>query len=192
MTKKEDHRITKTKAALNRAFGEIIAERPFEDISVNELCQKTGIRRATFYNHYKDKYEFFGAYVSSLLAKYEPDKSDIRHIEATIDYYVKYAEKIIEYVNENEKLMDSLIKSAQLHIIIGIVTEKAFLDVREKLRSSVSSGMQLPASVETTTTMIVGGVATTVVQWILSERKVPVDVLTQEISLLVRRCLSEK
>ena len=56
--KRRDLRVTKTYDALFRAFAELLAERPFEQISVTELCERARTRRATFYKHFGDKYEF--------------------------------------------------------------------------------------------------------------------------------------
>lgn len=56
--KRRDLRVTKTYDALFGAFAELLAEKPFEQISVTELCERAQTRRATFYKHFGDKYEF--------------------------------------------------------------------------------------------------------------------------------------
>lgn len=45
------------------AFIELLSKKKFEDITVNELCEKALIRRATFYTHFLDKYDFFAYFV---------------------------------------------------------------------------------------------------------------------------------
>ena len=56
--KRRDLRVTKTYDALFSAFAELLAEKSFEQISVTELCECAQTRRATFYKHFGDKYEF--------------------------------------------------------------------------------------------------------------------------------------
>lgn len=56
--KKLDLRVAKTYDALFAAFRELLQEKPFEQISVTELCDRARTRRATFYKHFGDKYEF--------------------------------------------------------------------------------------------------------------------------------------
>ena len=51
----EDRRITRSRAALRQALVELMEERGFESISVNDLCVRAGLTRGTFYNHYQDK-----------------------------------------------------------------------------------------------------------------------------------------
>lgn len=38
-------------------FEELLAEKSFEEISVNDLAKKCGISRTTFYHHFKDKFD---------------------------------------------------------------------------------------------------------------------------------------
>lgn len=59
MKDKYDLRIIRTYKSLTEAFLQLMSEKHFEDITVNELCKKAMIRRTTFYKHFADKYEFF-------------------------------------------------------------------------------------------------------------------------------------
>ena len=60
-SKKEDLRVRKTKKALFDAFMSLLAKKPYEDITINELCDAADVRRATFYKHYSDKVSFVTA-----------------------------------------------------------------------------------------------------------------------------------
>ena len=66
MSEKEDLRVRKTKKALFDAFIKLLSQKPFDEITVNELCDEAGVRRATFYKHYSDKFDFLTAYVRLL------------------------------------------------------------------------------------------------------------------------------
>ena len=59
MEEKMDLRIKKTYLSLHNAFVELLEEKRFEDLTVNELCDRAMIRRTTFYKHFADKYEYF-------------------------------------------------------------------------------------------------------------------------------------
>jgi len=53
--RKIDRRIQRTRLALRKAFVELVAEKGFDSISVEEITQRADTGRATFYLHYKDK-----------------------------------------------------------------------------------------------------------------------------------------
>ncbi|HWT75545.1 MAG TPA: TetR/AcrR family transcriptional regulator [Mobilitalea sp.] len=53
----EDKRVKKTKKTLKQTLITLLDEKPFEQISIKELCDLAEISRITFYTHYSDKYE---------------------------------------------------------------------------------------------------------------------------------------
>ena len=53
----EDRRVIKTKKNIKESFIRLLSEKPFDDITVTELCAAAGMSRITFYTHYADKYE---------------------------------------------------------------------------------------------------------------------------------------
>jgi AcrR family transcriptional regulator len=50
-----DRRIQRTRQALRKALSELIKEKGYDSISVEEITQRANLGRATFYLHYKDK-----------------------------------------------------------------------------------------------------------------------------------------
>jgi|SRR3990172_7016671 len=52
---KPDRRVQRTRQALRNALMELIKEKGFDAISVEEITQRADLGRATFYLHYKDK-----------------------------------------------------------------------------------------------------------------------------------------
>ena len=69
-----DGRTRYTKKLLTRALLELMAEKPIAKIKVNELCEKAGINRATFYRHFSCcedlleciRQDFLDAFINSL------------------------------------------------------------------------------------------------------------------------------
>lgn len=50
-----DRRIQKTRDALRRAMSELIAEKSYDDITVQELTDRANVSRSSFYVHFRDK-----------------------------------------------------------------------------------------------------------------------------------------
>ncbi|HET9905384.1 MAG TPA: TetR family transcriptional regulator, partial [Anaerolineales bacterium] len=53
---KLDPRFKRTRNLILKSFGELLAEKNFENISVQDVTDKAEINRATFYKHFVDKY----------------------------------------------------------------------------------------------------------------------------------------
>lgn len=54
---KLDPRVKRTRQLLEQAFLDVAAEKGFQAVSVQDIAQKAGVNRATFYDHFTDKYE---------------------------------------------------------------------------------------------------------------------------------------
>lgn len=52
-----DPRAKRTKKFIQNAFADLLTEKDFEAISIQDIMDRAGLNRATFYNHYQDKYE---------------------------------------------------------------------------------------------------------------------------------------
>jgi AcrR family transcriptional regulator len=53
---KLDPRVKRTRNLILQAFGDLLTEKGFEAISVQDVTDKAEINRATFYAHFQDKY----------------------------------------------------------------------------------------------------------------------------------------
>ncbi|WP_405109910.1 TetR/AcrR family transcriptional regulator [Paenibacillus sp. FSL K6-1217] len=52
-----DRRIGKSRDAIIGAFIQLIAEKNFEQITINEIAERANVSRGTVYSHYTDKYD---------------------------------------------------------------------------------------------------------------------------------------
>jgi AcrR family transcriptional regulator len=56
---KTDRRVLRTRDTLGDALIALMQEKPFEEITVQQLLDRAGVGRATFYVHYRDKDDLF-------------------------------------------------------------------------------------------------------------------------------------
>jgi len=56
MEEKLDPRVKRTRALILQSFEDLLAQKGFESISVQDVTDKAQINRATFYAHFPDKY----------------------------------------------------------------------------------------------------------------------------------------
>jgi AcrR family transcriptional regulator len=63
---KLDPRVKRTRSLILQAFGELLAEKSFDAISVQDVTDRAQINRATFYAHYVDKYELLDRWISQV------------------------------------------------------------------------------------------------------------------------------
>ena len=70
---KLDPRVKRTRNLILQAFSELLAEKGFESISVQDVTEKAQVNRATFYDHFVDKYKLLDYWISQVFMQ-EIDK----------------------------------------------------------------------------------------------------------------------
>ena len=63
---KIDPRIKRTRSLLGQAFSEVLAQKGFHAVSVQDITEKAGVNRTTFYLHFPDKYALLDYSVSQM------------------------------------------------------------------------------------------------------------------------------
>jgi AcrR family transcriptional regulator len=58
-SRRRDRRVLRTRNTLGDALVSLIHEKNFDDITVQEVLDRAGVGRATFYTHYRDKDDLF-------------------------------------------------------------------------------------------------------------------------------------
>jgi len=64
-----DRRIRKTREAISEAFIALLAEKSFEQITINEIADRADINRGTIYLHYIDKFDLLEQCIETHVAQ---------------------------------------------------------------------------------------------------------------------------
>ena len=192
MSPKEDLRVIKTKTALADAFMQLLSEKSFEDITINELCDRAGIRRATFYKHFTDKFQYLASFTRSLRDKF--DSSIWKSVKpgVTAAYYTEYVNRILLFIKEHQNIIENILKSGVLPAMISIIMEQNYRDTIERLKYSVAEGMLTVSSVETISAMFSGGITAAIYIWLIDGMKKPIDKLADEINAIINATIGDK
>ena len=190
-SKKEDLRVRKTKKALFDAFMSLLAKKPYEDITINELCDAADVRRATFYKHYSDKVSFVTAYTRSLREKFDTDFLNVDTKAPDKNYYVAYAERMVAFISENLPAIENIIESDVFPFVLSVILEQNYKDTCIYLEQSVALGMKLRASITTTASMCAGGVASAIYIWLKEDKTRPAEIVAKEIGTLISSLIGD-
>ena len=143
MEKPLDLRIQKTQTALINAFLQLLQTKRFENITINELCELAMVRRATFYKHFADKYEFFTFFVQRIQREFRnrivPQEYDRNGVSPYIDI-IRFA---LDFLDENETIVHSVMESNAFPLLLDLISEQIILDVKEQLQTDQNNGTEL-------------------------------------------------
>ena len=181
---KEDLRVQKTKAALFRAFYELLSEKSYESITVNELCERATVRRATFYKHYSDKQDF----LVGIVTRFRESFNDMMSAQIGCDikdYFSKYLELILGKIAAHPAIAKNILTSQMRDPFINVVIQINFKETVAKLEEAVKGGARLTVCPEVAASTIVGGVSLLLVHWFENGMTTPRDVLIRDAAKVI-------
>jgi AcrR family transcriptional regulator len=185
MEQKMDLRIVKTYKALTDAFWQMLSEKRFEDITVNELCDRAVVRRATFYKHFADKNEFFAFLIRTKQAEFDAQIQKDMDKTRSQSFYLGIIQHVLDFLNSNEKLVQTVLDSKMLPTVMDILSRQITIDITQKLKEDIQEGVPLPASPQVMAQFFTGAVLYTV-RWWITQKKVSETELIKELTYLLR------
>lgn len=66
-----DHRTRVTRMLIRSAFTDLLRQKPIQNITIKELCERAGINRGTFYSHYTDIYDLRSSIESEMTREFQ-------------------------------------------------------------------------------------------------------------------------
>lgn len=187
---KEDARIVKTKSKLVNVFHKMLLDKDFEEITVGEMCESAGVRRATFYKHFADKRDFLRYYVYRKRLIFDTRVRISNMPTNTPEYYLEYPKGIIKFLSENERLTKRALESNAASTIVDVVKEQNYIDTCDRLRESERCGMSLPVSCEVLAMMLTGAITDMIVKWFRDGKPTGEKELIFEMSKIIRAMLN--
>lgn len=175
MPVKEDLRVKRTKKALADSFMRLLNEKPLDEITINELCDAADVRRATFYKHYNDKFDFIAGITADFRIRFDKEIWEKAGHLIPKEYFGVYAKEAIKYIDENAVAIDNLIHSSLFPAALSVIIEQNYKDTRDRLNEFVKNGLKLNNSVEVTASIFSGGLASAIFCWLVDNKPVPAD-----------------
>ena len=150
MQTKTDPRVLRTRKLITSAFIKLSQEKSFSDISVKDITEEASINRATFYNHFLDKYDLLEKVVEDKLSlnlgcdrekTTMPIEQTIKEIFLSLTRFEKSVHAYSSNPEEN-KTINSIIKLELINIFSKKLLElNASIDIglNEKLSKWLTS-----------------------------------------------------
>ena len=110
-----DKRVVKTKRNIRNTLVKLLDEKPFEKITVAEICREGEIGRITFYSHYDDKYalveEIFNDFVTECDIDYHRLQKENNPNLSTSKSYDNLLACIVNVFANHEKFLHKVTSS---------------------------------------------------------------------------------
>lgn len=102
-----DKRILKTKKCLKESLRELMCEKPFEKITVTEICKRASTGRVTFYNYYEDKYDLMEDCFEDLYEQIRVGFHELQRKNNPQDCFERRFQNFLDSIHDvNQEYMD--------------------------------------------------------------------------------------
>ena len=157
----------------------LIKEKPFSDISINEITEKADINRSTFYRYYSNKEEWLEDYVEKLLDQPAKLCKSVKYPFYRKDI-INLVIKIFEHFNNHKKEIQ-IIKDPSCY---GLFTRKLDEIIEDVVREKLNYPGITNINPFLKSSFIVSGTSGVVLWWITCGMNMNPEIIAENLANL--------
>lgn len=161
----QDLRVQRTKKALITTFSDLLETKSFDNITIQDLCEKANVRRSTFYRHFNDKYDLLNHIVGTLIEYFrtlhlpEIDPKDPRQ------FFNKFMKDILLFISDNKAMVKSVISINIYSEVYQILYNQIYAVVKQQIEFDKQIG-QFYIDEFIYGEFLTGGILSVILNWI--------------------------
>jgi AcrR family transcriptional regulator len=142
-THKSDRRVLRTRDRLGDALVALILEKPFETITVQDVLDRAGVARSTFYTHFRDKDDLFLSDVEDFFES----MATLLLRSAEASDRIAPVRELFAHVAEQRQFLAALTSSGKLHDVLQLAQAHFARAIEQRLAglaraSAISPGQR--------------------------------------------------
>lgn len=175
----EDLRVRRTYKLLWEALLSLLEQRPFESISVTEICDKAMVHRVTFYKHFQDKYDLLEYNLQAVRMQIEE-----LHREETSQTKRKHM-RILEQIAKHRHLYSLMMVEKETYSLPSLMRQQITRDIETELKQAQEKGIQLPMPPEVMAHFYGGAIVTLGGWWLENEMSISIEEFGRYLDILL-------
>ncbi|MDG0823897.1 TetR/AcrR family transcriptional regulator [Staphylococcus equorum] len=164
-----DKRKEKSQKLIIRSFVELIREKDFDKISMNDIAQHANINRGTIYLNFIDKYDILDHAIDYILGA-AVDKCNIYLAESGNNK--ETLREVMYVIDDQYDILKTLVKKSDLNMLKQTLSKK--------MRNTINK-----QNSEITAQFLSSAVVGVIIWWIEESKPCDIDTLVGELSVLL-------
>jgi len=173
--RKPDRRVRRTRDMLGAALMVLIQEKPFDAITVQELLDRAGVGRSTFYAYFRDKNDLFISDLDEFLERISAALSG--HSDA--GNRVAPVRELFAHVAESRQLYVALVTSGRIHDFMDLGRAHFARGIEQRLIELRHAGALPPARRTAVAHALAGALLSLMVWWIEGSQTLSADAMDE-------------
>jgi AcrR family transcriptional regulator len=182
MAKKQDRRVQRTQQSVRRALFELIQEKGFEAVSVQDIIDRANVGRATFYAHFQSKDDL-------LLSGFEDLRASLKERQRTAlvqgrgvdERVLAFSHEMFAHADQHRALFRAMVGKRSGAVVQRMIHTLLLDLVRDDVKARASQETSVPA--EALVQFVAGSFFGLLMWWLNGKMQLSVE----EINNLFRR-----
>ena len=133
-----DRRIQKTLQLLQTALAELIAEKDYDPITIQEILDRANVGRSTFYAHFENKDQLLRSILTLLNERFEEGIRQVAEGEKTYeDNSAHMPFRVIQFIEQNHRLFRAMLGKRGQAAHLNPLHDYLFVATREHFRQMI-------------------------------------------------------
>lgn len=163
---KTDRRSQRTQRILHEALMDLMQEKRYDDITVQDIIDRANVGRSTFYAHYEDKEDLM---TSGLMHLMQILSEMVAKPSETGEARLLPTQELFEHVQENQSLFRGMVRGRSLEIFFDkgqeYWSQKLTVDLQMRLPPGKQPAVPIPVLAQ-----FVAGTFVTMLRWWLDSK----------------------
>jgi|WetSurMetagenome_2_1015567.scaffolds.fasta_scaffold183224_2 AcrR family transcriptional regulator len=184
MEEKVDPRIRRTRALLGQALTDVLVEKSFQSISVQDITEKAGVNRTTFYLHFADKYALLDYNITQMFHQ-ELEKRMLSVCHYTPENLNALIVAVAEFILFATSHCESRPVDHPFEALVEMAVKKQVQEIFQAWGETTTFGAD-PRTIGVAASWAIYGLA---VEWAHDRKRPLVEVFSQKITPLINAIL---
>jgi AcrR family transcriptional regulator len=161
MAQKEDRRVRRTKKLLKGALIELILEKGYDAITVQDILDRADVGRSTFYAHFDSKDHLLLGNAPYMVLIFD----DVREAEGEVEIIPSFLE-LFRHIEEQNQLFRAMVGGEGINLVQKTVLTQLRTTLEDRFNWLAEQGRPLSLPAPILANYIIGGFMSLLVWWL--------------------------
>lgn len=175
----EDLRVRRTHKLLWEALMAELSQRPFEEITVKEICERAMVHRSTFYKHYEDKYALLEQGMRQMYNALLAEEVHVPPCAFSVDRPPPYFVRLFEHATEHPQFYRLMLCGEGVGQFQKLVKQYIIEVALARVRAVTPANQKPPIAVAMHVQFVAGAVLSLLAWWLENDMPLPPHEMAQ-------------
>lgn len=188
MEHKQDLRMKRTCKILSYTLFSLLTQKAYENIRIEEICQKALIHRTTFYHYFNNKNDLLSYAIDEVKEKIF-DTLHAKHIpqDQTEEMFLQLAKIAIHFLYENRTMIEQMMHHNPTRPMIEIFTESISRSIKYLFVKNRKQFPSLTIHKDILAQFLTGGCMQMAVWWLESKTPINEEEFYENVKILMKQ-----